>query len=195
MKPTKTTRPTQEPTPRSIQTPEGTIPYELTHKRVRNLNLRIRRDGTVAVSAPTRMPQREIDAFLRQKAGWITGSRQKMLARPPETPCRYSREECLEIFTQASDAVFPLFSDLLGGARPAIRVREMKSRWGSCNVKKRVLTFNTRLAEKPREALEYVVLHEYVHFLHPNHGPGFHAEMARLMPDYRHRRKLLAAEP
>ena len=44
---------------------------------------------------------------------------------------------------------------------------------------------------KPRAALEYVVLHEYVHFLHPNHQAGFHAEMARLMPDYLARRALL----
>ena len=45
--------------------------------------------------------------------------------------------------------------------------------------------------EKPLPAQEYVVLHEYVHFLHPNHGPAFHAEMARLMPDDKARRRLL----
>lgn len=169
----------------------GGIPYELTRKRVRNLNVRIRTDGSVAVSAPLRMPQREIEAFLHSKAGWIAQNRAKMLERPAETPCRYTKEECLALFTPVSDAIFPLFADVLGGQKPLLRVREMKTRWGVCNPKKRTITLNTRLAEKPPAALEYVVLHEYVHFLHPDHQSGFHAEMGRLMPDYRQRLRLL----
>ncbi|MDL2216087.1 M48 family metallopeptidase [Ruminococcaceae bacterium OttesenSCG-928-N02] len=50
---------------------------------------------------------------------------------------------------------------------------------------------NTRLFVKPIPLQEYVALHELVHFAHPNHGPEFHAEMARLMPDYKQRRRQL----
>ena len=67
----------------------------------------------------------------------------------------------------------------------------MKSRWGSCNPGKRVITLNKRLLSYPPEALEYVVLHEYVHFLHPNHQKGFYELLGRLMPDYAQRRALL----
>ncbi len=177
-----------------LQTPAGAVEYTLVRKRVRNLNLRVRADGQVMVSAPMRMPEAEIEIFLEDKAGWIEKNRRQMLEKPVPMPCRYTKEECLEIFTAVSDAVFPLFADLLQGKKPVIRVREMKTRWGVCNVKKRTITLNMRLAEKPRAALEYVVLHEYVHFLHPNHQAPFHAEMARLMPDYRERRKLLKVE-
>lgn len=177
--------------PEVLNTPEGKIEYTLTRKRVRNINLRIRTGGEVAVSAPIRLPQRDVEAFLRRRAGWIMKNRQKLLDRPQPQPCRYSKAECLAIFTAVSDAIFPLFSDLLGGVRPTIRVREMKTRWGTCNPKKRTITLNTWLAEQPRAALEYVVLHEYVHFLHPDHQAGFHAEMGRLMPDYKKRRQLL----
>lgn len=180
-----------EPMAKLLQTPMGSLEYHLTRKRVRNLNLRIRQDGSVAVSAPNRMPLAEIDAFLCERAGWIFKNRQAVLEKPQDLPCPYTKEECLALFTAVSDRIFPLFASLLGGKKPVLRVREMKSRWGVCNPKKRTITLNTRLAEKPLAALEYVVLHEYVHFLHPNHQAGFHAEMQRLMPDYVQRRKLL----
>lgn len=175
----------------SVNTPAGVIEYTLTRKRVKNLNLRIQTGGAVAVSAPLRMPKKEIDAFIAAKCNWISRNRQKLLQRAPTQPCRYSKAECLDIFTPISDLFFPLFSDLLAGQKPLLKVREMKTRWGVCNVTKRIITLNTRLAEKPLPAIEYVILHEYVHFLHPNHQAGFHAEMARLMPDYKDRRKLL----
>ncbi len=178
-------------TEETLQTPDGPLQYTLARKNVRNLNVRVRPDGSVSASAPRRMPQREIDAFLRTKAAWIFKNRAAMLGRPPVLPCRFSKEECLALFTHLSDDVFPLFADILGGKKPEITVRDMKSRWGVCNPARSRLTFNMRLAEKPAAAQEYVVLHEYVHFLHHNHGPGFHAEMARLMPDYRLRKKLL----
>lgn len=181
------------PTTERLSTPAGDICYTLTRKRVKNVNLRIAPDGGVAVSAPDRMPKREIEAFLRQKAAWVQKHAARMAARPAPAPCPYTKQECLARFLPVSDAVFPLFADLLRGQKPEIKVREMKSRWGVCHVQKRSITLNTRLAEKPPKAIEYVVLHEYVHFLHPDHGPGFHAEMARLMPDYRQRRKLLNA--
>lgn len=172
-------------------TPHGVIYYTLSRKKVRNLNLRIKEGGLVAVSAPVRMPKKEIDAFICNRAEWIIKNRQLQIEKPPLPPPAHTKEECMKIYTRLSDAVFPLFSDLLGGRKPTIKVRDMRTRWGVCNVQKRTLTFSVRLADRPIEAVEYVVLHEYVHFLHPNHQAGFHAEMARLMPDYKERRRLL----
>ena len=169
----------------------GAFEYVLTRKRVRNLNLRVRSDGTVAVSAPVRMPLSEIERFVQGKAAWVLKNLRAASLRPQAAACTHTREECLALFTAISDQFFPLFAGLLGGKKPTLRVREMKTRWGSCHIKKRIITLNTRLAEKPHAAQEYVVLHEYVHFLHPNHQAAFHAEMQRLMPDYRQRRRLL----
>lgn len=178
-------------TSQTLHTAWGDIPYTLTRKRVRNLNLRVRADGTVAVSAPARMSMAYVEGFLAEKSGWIVQNRAAALAREPEAPCPYTKAECLAMFTPISEAIFPLFADVLGGQRPTLKVREMKTRWGTCNNKTRTITLNTRLAQKPPALQEYVVLHEYVHFLHPNHQPPFHAEMARLMPDYKQRRRLL----
>ena len=173
----------------------GGVCYELTRKRVKNINLRVRRDGSVAVSAPRRAPLAQIDAFVAGRAEWIAKARAQMLAAEAEArrPCAVSREEALALFTEVSEAVFPLFAGVLDGRRPVLKVRQMKTRWGVCAPARRQITLNLRLAEKPHAAVEYVVVHEYAHFIHPDHSPAFWAVVARILPDYKARRALLKA--
>lgn len=171
----------------------GDIEYILTVKRVKNINLRVDQSGAVHVSAPRYVSKAAIEAFLLRRRDWILAARanaQKQ-AKLANAPCPFTKEECLALFLPVSERVFPLFAQILDGQRPMIKVRLMKTRWGVCHVAKRSITLNMRLAEMPAAALEYVVLHEYAHFVHPNHGKEFHALMARLMPDYKARRALL----
>lgn len=77
---------------------------------------------------------------------------------------------------------------------PQIRFRSMVSRWGSCQAKRKVLTFNLRLIEMPKICVEYVVLHEFVHFLQTNHSKRFYALMTMFMPDWKERAQLLEKE-
>ena len=172
----------------------GGVRYEFKRKRVKNINLRVRADGSVAVSAPLGAPLAQVDAFVAGRARWIEAARLRALARGEEEqrPCSVSREDALALFTQVSDAVFPLFAQVLNGQRPVLKVRQMKTRWGVCVPAKRQITFSLRLAEKPRAAVEYVVLHEYAHFVRADHSPAFWAVVARYMPDYKARRRLLA---
>ena len=53
------------------------------------------------------------------------------------------------------------------------------------------ITFALQLYNMPEAAQIYVVVHEYCHFLQPNHSPAFWAEVAKLMPDWKARRDLL----
>ena len=172
----------------------GGVRYEFKRKRVKNINLRVRADGSVAVSAPLGAPLAQVDAFVAGRARWIEAARVRALARGEEEqrPCSVSREDALALFTQVSDAVFPLFAQVLNGQRPVLKVRQMKTRWGVCVPAKRQITVSLRLAEKPRAAVEYVVLHEYAHFVRADHSPAFWAVVARYMPDYKARRRLLA---
>ena len=81
-------------------------------------------------------------------------------------------------------------------ARPnAIRVHTMTSRWGSCNHIKGNLNFNLWLINAPPRCIEYVIIHEFAHFIHPDHSPKFHALLDALMPDWRERRKQLNDTP
>lgn len=74
---------------------------------------------------------------------------------------------------------------------PIVRIRRMTSRWGSCQPYRGVVTLNSRLIETPICCIEYVVTHEFCHFIHPDHSKAFHALMTRLMPDWKQRRQLL----
>jgi predicted metal-dependent hydrolase len=74
-------------------------------------------------------------------------------------------------------------------------VQQMKTKWGSCNPGTRSIRLNTDLAKKPRECLEYIVVHEMVHLLEPTHNAHFVALMDRLMPQWRLRREQLNRLP
>lgn len=75
------------------------------------------------------------------------------------------------------------------------RIKNMKTRWGTCNIEKRRIWVNLQLVKKPVECLEYVVIHELVHLLERNHTHRFHALVEEYCPTWREAKKLLATMP
>jgi len=73
----------------------------------------------------------------------------------------------------------------------AVRIKKMKTRWGSCNHSKGYINLNVELIKKPLEALEYVVFHELVHLIHPNHSKAFYYYIEQYMEDWKAREALL----
>jgi len=76
-----------------------------------------------------------------------------------------------------------------------LSVRDMKTRWGSCTPRSRRIRLSTELAKKPPECLEYVVVHEMVHFLEASHNRRFVRLMDQFMPAWRLHRKALNRPP
>ena len=74
-------------------------------------------------------------------------------------------------------------------------VKLMKTRWGSCNRKARRIWINLELAKKPPICLEYVVVHELIHFLEPHHNDKFKKHMDEVMPQWRAYREQLNRFP
>ena len=70
---------------------------------------------------------------------------------------------------------------------PEVKIRTMKSRWGSCTPARNTITLNKKLIHYPLEFIEYVVLHEFVHFIQPNHSKAFYNIIENYMPDYKQR--------
>jgi len=103
---------------------------------------------------------------------------------------RFWDRECWALFPEILRECYPLFEEL-GVPYPALRIRSMKSRWGSCLPTKGIITLSKQLLAAPRECIEYVVVHEYCHFLHPNHGKGFYALLADRLPDWKERKMVL----
>lgn len=74
---------------------------------------------------------------------------------------------------------------------PDVKIRDMKSRWGSCTPAKNSITLNRKLIHYPFEFIEYVVLHEFVHFIQPNHSKAFYNIIENYMPDYKMRMEMV----
>ena len=74
---------------------------------------------------------------------------------------------------------------------PQITIRTMKTRWGSCTPKKKKITLNAKLLEKPIECIEYVIVHELAHFVQANHSAKFYAVLDKVLPDWKERKKRL----
>jgi predicted metal-dependent hydrolase len=74
-------------------------------------------------------------------------------------------------------------------------VRQMKTRWGSCNPIAHTIRINTELAKKPKECLEYIVVHEMIHLLERTHNARFYSLLDQFMPQWRHCRDTLNELP
>lgn len=83
----------------------------------------------------------------------------------------------------------------VGVTEAEVRIKKMKTRWGSCNAPAQRIWLNLELAKKPPACLEYVLVHEMVHFLERHHNERFRALMDRLMPSWRLYREELNRAP
>ena len=75
------------------------------------------------------------------------------------------------------------------------RIKDMKTRWGTCNIYKKRIWLNLQLAKKPIECLEYVLVHEMVHLLEKNHTHKFHALVGEFYPPWKDAKKILESIP
>ena len=83
----------------------------------------------------------------------------------------------------------------LGVEVSAYFLQRMKTKWGGCNHKARHIRLNTELVKKPRDLLEYVVVHEMVHLIEPTHSERFSATLQKHYPHWREARAELNELP
>jgi predicted metal-dependent hydrolase len=99
---------------------------------------------------------------------------------------------------QLKKAAFPLIAkweSLMDVKMGRLLVRRMKTKWGSCNPTSRNILLNTELGKKPRECLEYIIVHEMAHLLEPTHNSHFIALMDQFMPKWQFHRDQLNLLP
>ncbi|MGD0838565.1 MAG: SprT family zinc-dependent metalloprotease [Polyangia bacterium] len=99
---------------------------------------------------------------------------------------------------QVRAAVSPLLAKwqrILKVEAQAIFVRQMKTKWGSCNPAKAAIRLNTDLAKKPPACLEYVLVHELAHLIEPTHSDRFRAILSHHLPNWPHLRSQLNRAP
>ena len=171
------------------------IEVRLSRKRVKNLNLRISRDGShVDVSAPSWVSEDEVRGFVRRKAAWIESHLAQAADAPMARASQATPEEVArwrEVVSACVPALIAAWEPIMGVRAGKIAYRNMTSRWGSCQPSTGRICINVRLALYPPECLEYVVVHELCHLLERGHGPRFHQLMDTFMPDWKQRRAKL----
>ncbi len=74
-------------------------------------------------------------------------------------------------------------------------LQRMTTKWGSCNSKAGTIRLNTELVKKPRDLLEYVIVHEMVHISEPTHSPRFFALLSEHYPSWPEARRELNELP
>ena len=102
-------------------------------------------------------------------------------ARRQEILCDWYRQQLRELIPP----LLTKWSTKLGVKKPQWGVRKMKTKWGSCNADSRRIWLNLELAKKPIDCLEYIIVHELVHFLERHHNERFVQLMSKYLPAWR----------
>jgi predicted metal-dependent hydrolase len=137
--------------------------------------------------------EKDVKPFVR-----LDHRRMTLTVRPGSTPEK--REEIMQEWHRAllHEAVPPLirkWETKLGVEVAGYFLQRMKTKWGSCNSCQRNIRLNTELVKKPRDLLEYVVLHEMVHLIEPKHSERFVALITEYYPAWREARAELNELP
>ncbi len=166
------------------------IKYDLQRKSVKNINLRVRPDLTVSVSANRRVKVKYIDDFVLRKADFILSSinffkTNKIIGHGPE----FTPEVFNNFVKDTFDKVCNLFMLYYNIQQPKLKMRTMKSQWGSCNYGKGIITLNTNLIYCTEDQIFYVIVHEFSHLIVHGHSQDFYKIVEEYCPDYKKTRK------
>lgn len=128
----------------------------------------------------------------------LNRSRMELRVRPGSDPLarrRVLQEWYRQQLRECIPALLARWEPKIGRTVAEVRIRRMKTLWGSCNARARRIWLNLELARKPPACLEYVLVHEMVHFFERRHNERFFARMDALMPSWRRRRDELNRAP
>ena len=176
---------------------EGAIRVEVVYSRRRTLGLEVRADGRVILRAPKGLSNQAVMDFVKERQAWIVQKwfeteriRRQKAERPPrdyeQNPAleaQYRKEARRRITERAA-----YFAEKMGVDYGRIAIKAAKTRWGSCSAQGN-LNFHWKLILMPPAILDYVVVHELAHRIEMNHSPRFWAQVERILPDYRERRR------
>jgi predicted metal-dependent hydrolase len=112
-------------------------------------------------------------------------------AKKKEILERWYREQIREIVPR----LIAKWERIIGVKVQNFYLQRMKTKWGSCSASARTIRLNSELAKKPRECLEYIVVHEMVHLLERTHNRRFVSLMDQFMARWQSRRDLLNRLP
>ncbi len=181
---------------------ETSYEIQVSFKKMKTVRLRVVTGGQIRLSAPLGTDRKWLEKFVTDRADWIAANVEKMKSRQqmqigedaedsaakrkPLTAAE--RKDALAYLMPMVEKWYPVV-ETFGVSMPHVTVRRMTTRYGTCSVGRGRITLASMLLEVPKESAEYVVFHELVHFLYPNHGKAFYQFIETYMPDWKERKQ------
>lgn len=113
----------------------------------------------------------------------------KIYTKDEKTLNKYLTKYIYNIYEEKLNHWYNIFEENI--PVPNLKIRKMTSRWGVCNIKNKNITLNLELSKYDIKALDYVIVHELSHFIHPNHSKKFWSLVSKYYPNYKEVRKYL----
>lgn len=113
----------------------------------------------------------------------------KVYAKDKKQLDKYILENIKIIYLERLKYFYNLFEENI--PIPNLKIRNMTSRWGVCNIKNHNVTLNYQLYKYDMRCLDYVIVHELSHFIHPNHSKDFWLLVSKYCPNYKEIKKML----
>ena len=167
---------------------------EIKRKKIKNLIIRVE-DGIIKVSAPKYMTKRKIHGIIKNNKGTIEGlkieveSRNRYKNHLFGNKLNIDEREIEKVYRkelpEVLDKVFEKYLKITGLGPVEYKIRKMKVRWGTCYPTRRLININLKVAERPVEQIEAVVLHEIIHLKILSHGENFTRECEKYLKNYR----------
>ena len=159
--------------------------------RRKTLSLSVDDELCAVVKAPIFVSDKQINDFVNKNQAWL----EKAVFRKKSQLERYnlSSEEINNLVIEAKEYLpkrVEYYSKLMNVNPTGIKITSARKRFGSCSSKNSIC-FSLYLMTYPKEAVDYVVVHELAHIKHHNHSKEFYDFVALFMPDYKEREKLL----
>ena len=223
------------------------IKAKVHRKRIKNLYIKIKKNGGVEITAPTSIKEEVIHNFFSTKINWIKKHQKKILSsyQPPlqyvdgeihywlgrpyrleinpgnkkykESPIQIiERDETTEnkiILTTKANSTTTKRQALIEqwyrerlhefiantapewekrlGVQATWLVKKMKTRWGSCNPRAKRIWINLELIKRSPQAIEYVMVHELIHFFERGHNRRFYQLMSQYFPNWKQEKEKL----
>jgi len=168
------------------------IDFTWVCSRRKTASIEIADDLSVIVRTPYGISRDAVERFVRDNKSWIQEHRARKAARlaaHPE-PSAQKIAEMRNLAAKILPGKVAFYARIMGVSPTGLRITSARKRFGSCSGKNS-LCFSLYLMDYPDSAIDYVVVHELAHIRHKNHSRQFYEEIAKILPDYKNREKLL----
>lgn len=170
------------------------VPYTLKiSMKAKRLRLAIHPGGSFVVTAPKNLNQNTIDEFILKKSKWVIDGINRLSKVKDVFKFKNTKTEYLKYKEEARILVEKKvleFNKIYNFEYKNIRIKNQKTRWGSCSTKGN-LNFNYKIALIPERLADYIVVHEICHLGEMNHSSDFWDLVEKAVPDYKERRREL----